>query len=164
MNILFQEIGMDQIDAIRPLWEKLRAYHVALTPQFAAQRAARTFETRKQELLAKSASGTLKIDLAGADSSSQPVAYCITSLGPDGAEEIDSLFVEQDYRGRGIGAELTRRALTWLDGHKATSKTVVVAFGNDPALAFYARFGFLADCISLRQVPKAGGRSGPMVG
>ena len=160
----YREIGAEQLPVVRPLWEKLCAYHVALTPQFAARRATRTFEARKQELLAKSASGKLKIDLAYAGGTSDPVAYCITSLGPDGAGEIDSLYVDQDYRGKGVGAELTRRALAWLDGHKAASKTVTVAFGNDPALEFYARFGFLAEHISLRQVPSAGGQAGPPSG
>lgn len=45
-----------------------------------------------------------------------------------------------------------RRALSWLDGHMATSKTVIAAFGNDLAIEFYRRFGFLADNIALRQI------------
>ena len=79
-----------------------------------------------------------------------------TSLASDGAGEIDSLFVERDYRGKGLGTELTRRGLEWLDAQKATSKTVAVAFGNDSTLKFYAGFGFLADHITLRQVSITG--------
>jgi ribosomal protein S18 acetylase RimI-like enzyme len=98
----------------------------------------------------------LKVEVAYADGRDNPVAYCVTSLTADGTGEIDSLFVEQDYRGEGIGTALTQRALGWLDGRKVVSKIVCVAFGNDSALEFYKRFGFVADNISLRQSPDAG--------
>jgi hypothetical protein len=39
MTLEYQEIGAEQLEVVRPLWEKLRAYHVALTPQFAARRS-----------------------------------------------------------------------------------------------------------------------------
>lgn len=136
----------------------LRAYHVALTPQFAAGRAARTFGARKEELLAKSASGKLKSDVGLADTASQPIAYCITSLGPAGAGDIESLFVEPDHRRKAVGTELTRRALAWLDLHNANSRTVVVASGNESAVKFYARFSFFPDHMALPQVSEAESR------
>jgi ribosomal protein S18 acetylase RimI-like enzyme len=151
-SLVYREIGVEQLSVIQPLWEKLRAYHVAVSPHFAARRSARTFDARRQELLAKNTTGRLKVDVTCTDIKSAPVAYCFTSLASDGAGEIDSLFVDQDYRGKGIGTELMRRALSWLDGHMATSKTVIVAFGNDLAIEFYRRFGFLADNIALRQI------------
>lgn len=146
----YREIDPSQIDAIRPLWEKLNAFHVRLSPHFAARRSARTFDGRKAQLLAKAASGKLRIDLVCAAPNGDPLGYCVTSLSSDGAGEIDSLFVEQDYRGSGIGTALMRRALAWLDENNATSKVLSVAFGNDRALAFYRQFGFEADSILLR--------------
>jgi ribosomal protein S18 acetylase RimI-like enzyme len=154
-SLKYQEIGPAELDVIRPLWEKLKAHHVPLSPHFAIRRAARTFDARKQELMAK-ASGMLRVDLAYAGAQQAPVAYCVTSVTPDGTGEIDSLFVEQDYRGYGIGTALTRRALAWLDGHNAVAKVVLVAFGNDAAIEFYARFGFVADNVSLRQISDSG--------
>jgi ribosomal protein S18 acetylase RimI-like enzyme len=153
-SIEYREIGPEHFDLIRPLWEKLIAFHLQLSPTFAASRSARTFETRTQELLAKSASGPLKVDLVYADRKPAPVAYGITSLASDGTGELDSLFVEQYYRGKGIGTILTQRALAWLDARKALSKVVVVAFGNDSALEFYRQFGFLPERVTLRQASK----------
>ena len=81
MTIAYQEIGAERLEVIRLLWEKLRAHHVALTLQFSVRRTSRTFHARKQELLAKSAPGKLRIDLANAVTSRDSVAYCITRLG-----------------------------------------------------------------------------------
>jgi ribosomal protein S18 acetylase RimI-like enzyme len=156
----YREIGAEQLEVIRPLWEKLNAYHVQLSLHFAVRRSECTFDERKQELLAKTASGRLKVDVTYADPNSAPVAYCVTSLASDGTGEIDSLFVEQDYRGSGIGTALMRCALAWLDGHNAVSKVVTVAFGNDSAIEFYRQFGLLADNIFLRQISDTGCQPG----
>jgi hypothetical protein len=107
VSIKYQEIGPTELEVIRSLWEKLKAHHIPLSPHFAARRDARSFDDRKQELMAKSAPGMLRVDLACAGVQEAPVAYCVASLCSDGTGEIDSLFVDQDYRRHGIGTVLT---------------------------------------------------------
>ncbi len=53
------------------------------------------------------------------------------------------------FRGRGLGSELMRRALEWMDSAGATSRTVVVAEGNERAYGFYRKFGFLPFSVTL---------------
>ena len=149
-SLEYRELPFAELSLIRPLWEELSAYHVALSPPFAALRAARTFEARRKDWLTKSESGKLRIEGVSVALETTPIAYCITSLTSAGRGEIESLFVAADRRRMGIGSELVRRALGWLSQNQATSKNVVVAFGNEATLEFYRQFGFLADHISLR--------------
>jgi ribosomal protein S18 acetylase RimI-like enzyme len=144
--------GAEGLDTIRPLWEKLRAHHAGLNWPFAAEIGRATFEPRKRELLDKSAGGALRVELATAGSHGGPVAYCVSTLSGDNAGEIDSLYVDAEWRGRGIGSELVRRALAWLDAADARSKIVCVAQANRDALALYARFGFHPRTVVMKQV------------
>jgi GNAT superfamily N-acetyltransferase len=150
-SFTYQEAGVEKLESIRHLWEKLNRHHVALSPHFSARRRSRTFEARKREFDSKAANGKLRIELAFPTGSETAVAYCLTSLSA-GMGEIDSLFVEEAFRGHGVGTDLMRHALDWLENHGATSKVVVVAHGNDPAIDFYSHFGFRPDNIFLRQI------------
>ena len=144
---VYRTIDAEGIDAVQPLWEKLRAYHAPLldeTPPF-------LFEPRKQGILAKAAAGKLRIELVSVASHASDIAYCITTVSAEGCGEIDSMFVEEHFRGCGVGSELVRRALAWLDSVGASWKVVTIAHGNERALAFYKRFGFHPFSILLRQ-------------
>ena len=144
---VYRTLNADGIDAVRPLWEKLRAYHAPLLDE----RPPFLFEPRKQGILAKAAAGKLRIELVSVVSNTTDIAYCITTVSADGCGEIDSMFVEEHFRGCGIGSELVRRALAWLDSVGVSSKVVTVAHGNERAFAFYRRFGFHPLSILLRQ-------------
>jgi diamine N-acetyltransferase len=144
---VYRTLNPEGIDAVRPLWEKLRAYHAPLLDE----RPPFLFEPRKQGILAKAAAGKLRIELVSVVSNTTDIAYCIATVSADGCGEIDSMFVEEDFQGCGIGSELVRRTLAWLDNVGASSKVVTVAHGNERALAFYRRFGFHPLSILLRQ-------------
>ncbi len=148
---VYRVVDETNFDTVQPLWEKLKAYHANLPWRFAADVRRSTFGPRKQELLAKAASGKLRIELVSASLPLVDFAYCISTVSADGRGEVDSLFVDDGFRGRGIGSELLRRALAWLESAGATSKLVTVAHGNEEALALYRRFGFHPRAIVLQQ-------------
>ena len=150
-EFLYRVVGESRLDAVQPLWQKLRAYHARLPWRFAAEMHDSKFEPRKQELLAKAASGKLRIELVSKPLDMADVAYCISTVSVDGRGEVDSLFVDEGFRNRGIGSELLRRAIAWLESAGATSKLVTVAHGNEEALALYERFGFYPRAIVLQQ-------------
>jgi diamine N-acetyltransferase len=102
-------------------------------------------------ILGKAAAGKLRIELVSIASHGTDMAYCISTVSADGCGEVDSMFVEEHFRRCGVGSELLRRALAWLDSVGASSKVVTVAHGNEGALAFYKRFGFHPRTILLRQ-------------
>jgi ribosomal protein S18 acetylase RimI-like enzyme len=150
-EFLYRIVDESGFDAVGPLWEKLRAYHAQLPWRFAAEMHGSPFEPRKQELLAKAVSGKLRIELVSTGSEMADVAYCVSTVSADGRGEVDSLFVEEGFRGCGIGSELVRCALAWLESAGATSKLVTVAHGNAEALALYERFGFYPRSVVLQQ-------------
>ncbi len=152
----YRVTSAESLDAIRPLWEQLRAYHGQLASPFADEMGRVTFEARKQELLTKSTNGTLQIELVSTASDAIDIAYCVSTVSAGGRGEIDSLFVDARFRGQGIGSELIRHALTWLDGMGAMTKVVSVAYANEEALALYRRFGFQPRTVLLQQLQKGG--------
>jgi len=146
-GLVYRTVGADGIDAVRPLWEKLRAYHAPLFNE----RPPFVFEPRKLGILGKAAAGKLLIELVRTASPATDIAYCISTVSADGCGEVDSIFVEEQFRGGGVGSELLRRALAWLDRAGASSKVVTVAHGNEGALALYRRFGFHPRTVLLQQ-------------
>src|SRR5437879_5161829 len=96
---VYRTVGAHGIDVVRPLWEKLRVYHAPLL----GDRPPFLFEPRKQGLLGKGAAGKVRIELVSIASGVVDIAYCISTVSADGRGEVDSMFVEARFRGRGIG-------------------------------------------------------------
>jgi ribosomal protein S18 acetylase RimI-like enzyme len=121
--------------------EKLNAQHAAHSPHFAEDYAARAYTERKAYFLDKAQSGLLRVELAQDTATGQTVGYCV-SLVTEEAGAIESIFIEADYRGQGIGDTFMRHALDWMNAHNIPMKRVVVAVGNEQAFGFYERYGF----------------------
>ena len=145
--------GVELFDAVEPLWAELNRHHQAMSEHFADAFAAFTFEARMRPLIDKSGQGKVRVDLARCESGPDAgyCGYCVSSIDTAGAGEIDSIYVRPDYRGRGAGDGLMRRALRWMDDEHVQSKTIVVVWGNEQVLPFYRRYGFYPRAISLRQ-------------
>jgi ribosomal protein S18 acetylase RimI-like enzyme len=76
-----------------------------------------------------------------AEDNGENIGYCVATV--DGLNgEIDSLFVEAAYRGRGVGEELMSLGLKWLEEQKCETVRVSIAEGDESVLDFYRRFGF----------------------
>lgn len=148
--VAWRVLSGEGLDEIRPLWEKLRAYHAPLFSHFPGEGPPFVFEPRKKGLLAKAAAGRIRVELASRVSDNTNVAYCVSTITADGCGEVDSLFVDECLRSRGIGGQLVRNALAWMDVEGASSKVVNVAHANAAALAFYAQFGFLPRTVLLQ--------------
>ncbi|OPY28955.1 MAG: putative acetyltransferase [Methanocella sp. PtaU1.Bin125] len=136
-DVMYLELGADYLDMIRPLWEGLNEHHLVRSPNFRQHYEQMTFEVRKRDLLKKP---QLRVILAAEEG--RPIGYCVCTIDGE-TGEIDSIFVEEAYRRSGIGEELMRRAIAWLDAGNARKKIVAVAAGNEAAIPFYESFGFL---------------------
>ena len=152
LKFAYRVSGTESLDDIRPLWEKLRAHYSPLLSRFGHETPPFMFEPRKQEILGKAAPGKTRIELVRIVSEEVDIAYCVSTVSPDGRGEIDSMFVEERCRGCGIGSELVRHALVWMESAEASSKVVTVAYANERVLAFYRRLGFHARTILLQQI------------
>jgi len=90
-----------------------------------------------------------------AKSGSKPVGYLARYLGepttvrPAKVAELQSMYVEARYRGRGFGSALVTEFLSWA-GNRAAERVAVTAYvSNGDALRFYARRGFRPRSITL---------------
>ncbi len=130
------------LEHVRPLWEALNRHHLARTRHFSGHYLARSFDERKVEILKKTVTGTVRIEIAREPGTGQTVGYCIVSFSEDGTGEIDSIFVDGPFRDRGIGSRLMGRALLWLLSSGAKRIVVAVSCGNEETWTFYEKFGF----------------------
>jgi RimJ/RimL family protein N-acetyltransferase len=141
-EIEYLEKNQNDLDIIRPLWDKLNAHHITVSKYFKDTRAVTTFDMRKKQLMEKSYQGALRIDLARDAVTKEYIGYCVTSVDPEKQGEIESIYVEKDYRLSGIGDSLMTRALAWLETVTEKKTILTVAEGNEGVFAFYRRHNF----------------------
>jgi ribosomal protein S18 acetylase RimI-like enzyme len=144
--------GIELLDEIQSLWEQLNRHHASVSPHFAADFHAKTFVGRKKALLEKYAAGQMRIDIAQFQGRS--IGYLISAITLDGVGEIESIYIEDGFRGQAVGDQLMHRALDWLDACQVHTKVIAVAVGNERAYKFYARYGFYPRVVTLKQRPK----------
>jgi ribosomal protein S18 acetylase RimI-like enzyme len=140
------------LDAIQALWEALNAHHLSVSVYFKPYYREMTFEKRKAAFLMKAKAGKMKVDIAVDERSCRNVGFIIGSINNEKVGEVESIFVDEEFRGFGIGDALIKRALAWMDAEGAESKIVEVASGNEQAFGFYKRYGFLPRETVLKQV------------
>ncbi|MFC2039160.1 GNAT family N-acetyltransferase [Chloroflexota bacterium] len=140
------------LDLIGGLWQKLHDYHVVRSEHFARKIDRITFDFRKGEMLDRAKQGRLRIDLAGDRDTGKIIGYCIGAIYGNNRGEIESIYIEEDYRRSGIGDTLMKKALDWMDENSVNEKIIEVGGGNEEVFDFYSRFGFYPGHTILGQV------------
>lgn len=130
------------IDHIQPMWEELKKHHERVSLYFKHHFSRMTFDKRKEVLLARASSGSLKIIIARDTELNINIGYCISSIDIEKNGEIESLYVDPQYRKLGVGDSLMRQSIAWLDENHVINKKIVVGTGNEKVLEFYSRYGF----------------------
>jgi len=153
-EIEFLDKNQNDLDIIQLLWEKLHAHHLAVSKYFKDSRSTITFEMRKKQLIEKSFQGKVRIDLARDAATKEYIGYCVTSVDPEQQGEIESIYVEKDYRLSGIGDSLMTRALAWLETVTVKKTILGVAEGNEGVFAFYQRHNFYPKTTILMHKPE----------
>lgn len=151
MTINYKEIPFSEVEQLRPLWEKLRIHHYERASDFKNDFATTTFEQRQQKLMKNKKA--IKIYVAEETSLGRIIGYCIASLHEDHRGEIDSIYIEAEYRKLGIGRTLMERSLEWFAAVGVTEILIEVAVGNEAALPFYRQFGFAPRTYLLKRKP-----------
>jgi ribosomal protein S18 acetylase RimI-like enzyme len=152
MMIEYAEKGKQGLDSIAPLWEKLREHQRIRSQHFSEHYARRTWKQRRAELLQKSESGGLHVDVATNSDTRKIIGYCVSTVSSDRQGQLESIYVEPSNRQFVIGDQLMRRALTWMTEMRAKTKTLIVGVGNEEVLKFYSRYGFYPKHITVEQV------------
>lgn len=149
-EVEFKRISFSEIDSIKELWEGLKNHHQIKTTFFKERFENLNFEVRKAYLSGKAKDGKLIIDIAIINQG-KIIAYCISSIDSKNDGEIDSVFIDENYRRMKIGEELMQRALKWFDDENVTTRRIIVAEGNEEAFEFYQKFGFYHIFNTLQQ-------------
>ena len=145
MKLKFNEAGKEGLDLIQPLWEKLNDHHLNQASDFKEHYKKFTFHERKEVLLNKTPEGDMFICLVEDEESGTLLGYIVTTISPGNEGEIDSIYVEEEYRLMGIGDTLMQRSIKWMDEKNIKTKKVAVATYNKAAISLYERYDLEED-------------------
>lgn len=148
-NFEFINGSRELLDLVQPLWEKLNKHHETNSNYFSDKFRNLKFDVRKNKFI-NDENLEVRIDLI--KDKDLYIGYCISTINKDLTGEIDSLFVEKEYRKYGLGDKLMTTALRWLDSNGAKTKIIGVAEGNENVLEFYKKYGFHKRRVILEQI------------
>jgi ribosomal protein S18 acetylase RimI-like enzyme len=139
------DLSIDEIDAIKPCWEKLNAVHREDSVYFKDHYANFTFEKRVAGLRSTAAEN---FKLTAVKAGDEVSGYCLSTIA-DGVGEIQSLYLGQELRGRSIGRELVALHKEWFKSRGCRKVIVTVSHGHDSVLGFYHKLGFYERLMEL---------------
>lgn len=103
---------------------------------FARQFTPEVIETRKQRLK----DTEHHAGFVAKDSNGNIIGSTTPYIDEDGLQDVGSLYVENEWRGKGVANELMQSAIGWFD--KTQPIKLCVASYNERAKAFYRKWGF----------------------
>ena len=131
------KIENKSIHQVKTLWEKLNQHHWRNSNNFKEHFKSFNFEDRIKEFETRDA-----VAVFAAKEDSEFIGYCIASL-KDQTGEIDSIYISPVHRNEKIGEKLIEKAESWLKQKGAIKILVCVAEGNESAIGFYHKKGYL---------------------
>jgi ribosomal protein S18 acetylase RimI-like enzyme len=138
--VLYEILPASRLDEIKHLWEALNLVHFDDSVYFREHFASFTFEKRSAHWRAMSEKNIL-ILVAKADDQ-KLIGYCVSTIDDANEGEIDSIFVEPEYRGKQIGRELVLKSLDWLRKNNCKPIRLAVSYGHESVIGFYQKLGF----------------------
>jgi ribosomal protein S18 acetylase RimI-like enzyme len=146
--ITYNETDENDLELISDMWKKLIHHLQSKSKYFSMDYQNLLFETRKDQLKNIAESGKLRLDIV--KDGENYLAYSVSSIvGEKGS--IDSLYVDKQYRNEGIGNELMKRALNWMELNDVPDFEVLVSYGNEDALKFYEKYDFYPKHLILKK-------------
>ena len=145
--------GPELIELTEPLWQKQKAYHIEIDHISPDVYVGISFEKRMEEIREKAKS--LITVLAEDVGDGGLVGYSLGTVNEKGLGEIDSIFVEEEYRGQGIGTTLIKETLAWMDENNARKIKMHVLDVNQSAYSLYRTFGFEARLVEMIRKPSS---------
>lgn len=130
------------LEEVRDLWCKLNKYHGDNSRYFSDRFKTYKFEDRKEALIEKAKKGKIRIDLVKDEKTNKKIGYCISTIDHKNIGEIDSIYLEKEFRGFAVGDKLMENASDWLQSNGVNSIKIGVSVGNEDVISFYSRYGF----------------------
>ncbi len=140
-------LDKSQLSQIKPLWENLNLIHLQDSVFFKEHYKSFSFEKRAKKWLD---TPDEKIKILGAyDSQNNIVGYCISTISSRNEGEIDSLYVDIDFRNQGVGKSLLEQSINWLKSKECSPIRLSVSHGHERVLGFYQKIGLFPRLIVL---------------
>ncbi|NYT12764.1 MAG: GNAT family N-acetyltransferase [Methanomassiliicoccales archaeon] len=152
-NIVYTSGGEEVLDKAKELWEKLNQLYATSSPYFEGYYADQTWKKRRGEISRRSRKAGIRVELAYAGSDRRLVGFCIAYVTKENEGELDSIYVEKDFRNTGIGDRLMIAALNWFHYQGTSTVKIAVETGNEEVIQFYQRHGFSPRTIVLENPP-----------
>lgn len=151
MNISLIEKDINEIQLIKPLWEKLNLIHLNKSVYFKSKYEKFKFEKRMESVSKICENCIVKLDVILDNDTMDYVGYCLSSIKGN-IGEIESIFIEKQYRGYKLGDKLMINALNWFESNSITNVQINVVYENDEAILFYEHYGFYVGNYILKRV------------
>ena len=135
--------GPEGIELIEDNWNLLRKHIINKNPEFADKIKKIKFVDRKMELIKKNYDRKMKVHIATETKSGVNLGYCLSSAVSGDYGEVESIFVREEARKRGVGTALMKKGLEWIKNEGPTNVIVQVTTGNEDVLRFYKGFGLI---------------------
>ncbi len=137
---------------MKELWQQLNEHHYQQTPVFREDFVNYTFEDRIKKITSKvNSKENILLELVIDEKENKPIGYCITTINDGRNGEIDSLYVDNQYRGYNVGGKLMERAVKWMDERDVETQIIGVVAGNEDVLEFYKRYDFYPKAYVLKR-------------
>lgn len=151
MSIQISMQPIENLDEIKSLWEAIRDDHATRSTYFGNDFRGRRFENRFD--FYHDADRVKYAGLCVARDNSQIIGYCAGHIDYQGIGEIDSFYVVPEYRSQGIGHLIFERLHQEISARHPAKIHISVIHGNERALSFYKRHGFLPIGYKLQNIP-----------
>lgn len=151
-KVQLREAGEGDLEAVAELWGRLNAFHHQLGMDFPEpEDAAEKWIAAFQRTLGRFSF------LWVAEMEGKPAAFLLARvkqspafLGAVQVGEISDLYVDDDLRGTGVGADLVKIALQTFGDLGMHSVEVQIQAGNQSGLDFWYQQGFIDDLTQVR--------------
>lgn len=121
---------------VKSMWLKLNKHHLDSSEHFKDHFSNNVYENRIKGL---HHCESVRVSVLKKE---RTLGYVINSVKIDGTGEIDSLYLEDDSRGLGLGDFLMTSSLRWLESSGADPIKLGIAAGNESVFEFYEKYGF----------------------
>lgn len=154
MQFTIRQAGIEQLDALEPLWIGMQRHHESVAPASLTEEVAPfrehadSWRRRRDSYAAWFAAGNAVLHVAEDDDGAL-AGYAMVRLSgawsqlatPEAMAELESLSIGREHRGRGLGSRLIGAVHDDLRERGIELLTLAVFAGNESAARLYARFG-----------------------
>ncbi|WP_432401056.1 GNAT family N-acetyltransferase [Wukongibacter sp. M2B1] len=140
------DISYDEVEVIKNLWEKNRQYHENTSEYFKESYRYINFDNR---IKAFSIFNRDRLKITVVKDKGKYVGYCISTI-VDGKGELESLHVDQNSRGEGIGQKLVTKHIEWMRDKNCKVIGVTVSQENKPTINFYKKFDLYPNTLYMQ--------------